>query len=131
MKKVFLLGLLFSTAALADDYARVVNVQPRYVTVQQQQCEQVNVQVDNSGQDAVIGGVIGGVAGNAVAGRHNKALGTVLGGVAGAVIGNNVGRDSARVEQRNVCRNVPVTIQQGSIVTFDYRGRVFSQTFDR
>ena len=130
MKKFILTLTLFSTVALADE-ARVVSVQPRYVTIQQQQCEVVNVQVDNSGQDAVIGGVIGGVAGNAVAGRHNKGLGTVLGGVAGAVIGNNLGKDGARVEERTVCRNVPVTVQQGSIVTFDYQGRLFTQTFDR
>ena len=130
MKKMVLLSLLFSTVALADE-ARIVNVQPRYITVQQQQCEQRTVQIDNSGQDAVIGGVIGGVAGNAISGRHNKALGTVLGGVAGAVIGNNVGEKDAHYEERTICRMVPVTIQQGSIVTFDYQGRIFTQTFER
>ena len=130
MKKLFLLGLLFSTAALADE-VRGVNIQPRYITIQQQQCEQINVQVDNSGQDAVIGGVGGAVVGNAISGRHNKGIGTLIGGVAGAVIGNNIGKDGARVEERTVCRNVPVTVQQGSIVTFDYQGRIFSQTFER
>jgi uncharacterized protein YcfJ len=130
MKRLLLVSLLFSTAALADE-ARVVNVQPRYVTVQQQQCEQRAVEIDNSGQDAVIGGVGGAVVGNAISGRHNKALGTVLGGVAGAVIGNNIGKDGARVEERTVCRNVPISVQQGSIVTFDYHGRIFTETFER
>ena len=56
---------------------------------------------------------------------HDNWVGSALiGGVisnAGAVIGNNVGKDRARIEQRNVCRNVPVTVQQGSIVTVNIR----------
>ena len=130
MKRLVLASLLFSTVAFADG-ARVVNIQPRYITIQQQQCEQRTVEIDNSGQDAVIGGVGGAVVGNAISGRHNKALGTVLGGVAGAVIGNNIGKDNAHVEERTVCHMVPVTVQQGSIVTFDYQGRIFTQTFER
>jgi hypothetical protein len=29
-----------------------------------------------------------------------------------------------------VCDSVPVTVQRGETVTFRYRGRMFSQTFD-
>jgi hypothetical protein len=33
-------------------------------------------------------------------------------------------------ERRVQCSFVPVTVQQGEIVTFRYRGRTFSQTFE-
>jgi uncharacterized protein YcfJ len=148
MKKLLLTGLLFTGLAQAappyspppefvgreeafqrGDYARVVKIEPNYVTVQQQVCQQGQVVRDNSGVDSAIGGVAGAVIGNGIAGRHNKALGTIVGGVAGAVIGNDIGKDSQRVEPVTTCHMEQQTVQQGQIVTFEYRNVRFTRLF--
>ena len=60
---------------------------------------------------------------------RDRLVGGIAGALIGGAIGNEAGRDSARAEVREVCRYVPVTIQQGSTVTFNYRGQVFTQSF--
>jgi len=145
MKKLIVAGILLASVgtAYADhrdrdyapppaDWATVVSVQPRYIVQNQQQCrDEIRQGEDNSGVGSVIGGVAGAVIGNSIAGRHNKGVGTVVGGVAGAVIGNNVGKDNARPEQVRVCTSTPVSIPAGKVVTFEYHGQRFTQTFDR
>ncbi len=125
MKKVILCLLLASGSVLAQD-VYVVSTQPRYVTVHQQQCRTVEVYQDNSNVGTVIGALAGGVLGHHM-GSGN--VGTVLGTGIGATIGNRVGRDQATVVNKQVCDTVPVTVQQGETVTFNYRGRVFTQVF--
>ena len=65
MKKMLFGLLLVSGAVLAQD-VYVVGAQPRYVTVQQQQCHVVNVTENNSGIGTVLGAVAGGVIGHQV-----------------------------------------------------------------
>ena len=139
MFKRFFVGLLSvgsaltlaTTAALAQpqyDVAHVLQVAPRMVTIQQQQCQQVIVQgQDNSTAGAVLGGVAGGILGHQVGRGEGRTAATALGAVVGAMAGSNVGGRDAGYQPRTVCNMVPVTVQQGEVVTFEYKGRQFVQ----
>jgi len=131
MKKVFIISMLVSVGAAMAQEVYVMSVQPRLVTVTQQQCQvQEVVREGNNGSGTAIGAVAGGLLGSTLGGNRNDHLaGTVIGALIGGAIGNEMSREPARVEQRQVCRYVPVQVQQGEIVTFNYRGRVFTQTF--
>ena len=133
MKKIVLVGLLLvSGSALADhdrDFARVISIEPRYTTVQQQICQQGSVTRSNQGTDTAVGAGVGAIAGTAIAGRHDKLLGAVVGGVAGAVIGSEVGKDSTTTTPTQVCHIEQQTVRAGDVVTFEYRGVRFTQTF--
>lgn len=132
MKKSIVLPFLFCAAtAWAQDVAVVVNVQPRYVTVQQQICTQVQVREDNSTAGTIIGGVAGGIIGNQVGKGSGRDVATVLGAVTGAAVGNRIGSDQANTGVRQQCTYTPVTVQQGRTVTFNYNGQLFSHTFER
>ena len=152
MKLGFLaFGILFaSTAQAYNDAAQVVNVQPRYVTTHTRQCyvEQVPVTrtapqggvFDGTGAalkgdgDALAGAIIGGVIGN----QFGKGDGKKAATVAGVIIGSNMANGTANAQggsyteyvSREVCRNVPQQVQRGEIVTFAYKGRQFTVTFD-
>lgn len=118
----------FTFGVFAQDVAQVISHQPRYITVQQQQCGVQEVVRDNRGQDGTIGALAGAAIGSTVGGNNRDRLaGGVVGALIGGAIGNNIGQESARVEQRQVCRFVPITVQQGEIVTFSYQGRTFTQ----
>mgnify|MGYP000023385538 FL=1 len=131
MKKLLtiLLALPMSVVAAQDVY--VVNVQPKFITVQQQQCQVQEFHRDSSSGSGTIGAVAGGLLGSTLGSNRNDQLaGTVIGALIGGAIGNEVGREPTRIEHRQVCRYIPVQVQQGEIVTFSYRGRVFTQTFN-
>ena len=130
MKKV-LVGLLMVSSIAAAQEVYVVSAQPRFVTIQQSQCQvQEYIRDGRSGSSTAIGAVAGGLLGSTLGGNRNDHLaGTVVGALVGGAIGSEVGREPARIEQRQVCQYVPVTVQQGEIVTFSYRGRVFTQAF--
>ena len=130
MKKLLTILLALPLAATAQD-VYVVNVQPRLVTVQQQQCNMQEFHREGSSASGAVGAVAGGLLGSTLGSNRNDQLaGTVIGALIGGAIGNEVGREPTRIEQRQVCRYVPVQVQQGEIVTFSYRGRVFTQTFN-
>ena len=142
-KSICLVASLVSTGAMAQDYfnrdhinhghgsqVQVVNVTPRFVTVQQQQCYTQDVSVGggqgNSGIGAVAGGLLGSTLGS---NRNDQLAGTVIGAIVGGMVGNEYGRSPSHIEQRQVCRMVPQQVQQGETVTFSYRGRIFTQSF--
>lgn len=131
MKKV-LFGLMVVASVAQAQEVYVVNVQPRLVTVYQQQCQQVMVQRPaTSGNDA--GGVFGAIAGAAIGNQIGGGSGRDIATAAGAVIGYQMGRgepQASSIGYRTVCNQVPVTVQQGEIVTFEYRGRRFTQVFN-
>ena len=132
MKKILALFVFaISVSAYAQDMATVVNVQPRYITIQQQQCQQVPVREDNSGTGSVIGAVAGGIIGNQVGKGTGRDVATVGGAIIGGMVGNRIGTDQASTSVRTQCTYVPMQVQQGSVVTFNYRGHIFTQTFDR
>lgn len=130
MNKV-LVGLLMTSGIAAAQEVYVVSSQPRFVTVQQPQCQtQEFIRDSRSGSSTAIGAVAGGLLGSTLGGNHNDHLaGAVVGALVGGAVGNEVGREPARIEQRQVCQYVPVSVQQGEIVTFSYRGRIFTQAF--
>ena len=131
MKKMFLALSFFSGTILAQE-VYVVSVQPRLVTVYQQQCQQILVQRPaTSGNSA--GGVLGALAGAATGNQVGGGSGRDIATAAGAVIGYQMGRGEpqpSNAEYQTVCSQVPVTVQRGETVTFVYRGRRFTQVFD-
>jgi uncharacterized protein YcfJ len=130
MKKLLTILLALPLVAAAQD-VYVVNVQPRLVTVQQQQCNIQEFHREGSSGSGTVGAVAGGLLGSTLGSNRNDQLaGTVIGALIGGAIGNEVGREPTRIEQRQVCRYIPVQVQQGETVTFSYRGRVFTQTFN-
>jgi uncharacterized protein YcfJ len=131
--KYFVAGiLLVSNSVMAQNYADVINVQPNMVTVNEQRCEQVAVQRPATSGDTA-GGVFGAIAGAAIGNQIGGGSGRDIATAAGAVIGSQIGRGQPQpggIEYQNVCRVVPVSVQRGETVTFRYRGRVFTQTFE-
>jgi len=151
MKKAILaLALVSGSAAAYDDSARVINVQPKYVTSYTKQCHIEQVPVTRTAPqggvfggtgaalkgdgDALAGAIIGGVIGN----QFGKGDGKKAATVAGVIIGSNMANGTANAQggtyteyvNREVCRNIPQQVQRGEIVTFSYRGRQFTVTFD-
>lgn len=131
---VFAFLTVLSLPAFAQQYGQVssegsiqiINVQPRFQTIQQKQCRQEQVASNNSGTGTVIGGVAGGIIGNQVGKGTGKDAATILGAIVGASVGNRIGSDQQNVEMREVCNYVPVTTQTGEIVTFMYKGKRYS-----
>jgi uncharacterized protein YcfJ len=126
--------LLLSSTAMAQNYhsVEIVRVEPRMVTTYQQQCREVAVQTAPT-QGNSAGGVLGALAGAALGNQVGGGSGRDIATAAGAVIGYQIGRGEPTpggVAYRTVCESVPVTTQRGETVTFRYRGRLFSQTFD-
>lgn len=141
---------VIGSAQAYDDVARVVNIQPKYVTTYQRQCHVEQVPVtrtapqggvfDGTGAalkgdgDALAGAIIGGVIGN----QFGKGDGKKAATVAGVIIGSNMANGTANAQggtyteyvNREVCRNVSQQVQRGEIVTFSYKGRQFTMTFD-
>jgi uncharacterized protein YcfJ len=130
MKKFLAAALLLPSLALSQQLAEVVSVQPRMVTIQQQQCQEIVVRSDNSGVGTVIGGVTGGIVGNQVGGGSGRDAATIAGVVIGGMVGNRIGQDQATYQTRQQCTIIPVQVQRGETVTFRYRGQVFSHTFE-
>ena len=130
MKKLLTILLALPMSVAAQD-VYVVNVQPKFITVQQQQCHVQEFHRASSSGSGTIGAVAGGLLGSTLGSNRNDHLaGTVIGALIGGAIGNEVGREPTRIEHRQVCRYIPMQVQQGEIVTFSYRGRVFTQTFN-
>ena len=113
-----------------NDVAQVINRQPNFVTVQQRQCEQREVVSQGGGGGGLLGAVAGGLIGSTLGGNsRDRNAGAAVGMVGGALIGNEMSKTPPQSEVREVCRMVPVTIQQGETITFSYQGRVFTHSF--
>jgi uncharacterized protein YcfJ len=130
MKRFLAAFLLVPGLVVAQQWAEVVRVEPRMVTVQQQQCQEIVVRSDNSGVGTVIGGVTGGIVGNQVGKGSGRDAATIAGVVIGGMVGNRIGQDQAEYTTRQQCTLTPVQVQRGEIVTFRYNGRIFTQTFE-
>ena len=137
MKKIAIVvatSMLMVGSALAQfqGSAEVIRVEPRMVTVYQQQCQQVLVQrpaTNGNPAGGVLGAIAGAAIGNQIGGGSGKDIATVVGGV----VGYQVGRGEPQAgtsEYQTVCNRVPVNVQRGETVTFSYRGRVFTQVFE-
>lgn len=123
---------LLCNTAFAQNYAEVVSVKPNMVTVNEQRCEQVAVQRPATSGDTA-GGIFGAIAGAAIGNQIGGGSGKDIATAAGAVIGSQIGRGQPQaggIEYQNVCRMVPMSVQRGETVTFRYRGRIFTQSFE-
>lgn len=121
--------LLIPTLALADDVAVVISRKPNLVTVNQQSCSVQEVVINNNNTEGkVVGGVAGAALGSTVGSNSRDRLaGAVIGGLIGGAIGNEMTKGPPEVQSRTVCRMVPVTVQQGEYITFQFQGRIFTQ----
>jgi len=132
MKKLVLLSIFAVTPVFAQEVAEVIRVEPRMVIVHEQQCQEILVQTPgSSGNTAggVLGAIAGAALGNQVGGGSGKDIATVVGGVVGYQVGR--GEPTTPTTQKRIqCTTVPTQMQRGEIVTFRYRNRVFSQTFE-
>jgi uncharacterized protein YcfJ len=139
MTRLAILFALFAAAAPAamaqyNNYSTVeiVRVEPRMITTYQQQCREVAVNTPATSGNAA-GGVLGAIAGAAIGNQIGNGSGRDIATVVGGVIGYQAGRGESQpggISYRTVCESVPVITQRGETVTFRYRGRLFSQTFD-
>ena len=139
MTRLAILFALFAAAAPSamaqyNSYGTVeiVRVEPRMISTYQQQCREVAVQTPaTSGNTAggVLGAIAGAAIGNQIGGGSGRDIATVVGGVMGYQAGRGESQPGG-VSYRTVCESVPVLTQRGETVTFRYRGRLFSQTFD-
>jgi uncharacterized protein YcfJ len=131
MKKVLISLMLLAAGCATAQEVYVVAVQPRYVTIQQRQCQMREYIREGSSGSGTIGAVAGGLLGSTIGSTSGDHIaGTVIGALIGGAIGSEVSREPGRIEQREVCSYVPMQVQQGEIVTFNYRGRIFTQTFN-
>ena len=131
--KSFLVGFLstYSLVVIAQTYnqdvAVVVAKQPRFLTMYQQVCTTVPVERRSQG-GSVFGAIAGAAIGNQIGGGSGRDIATA----AGAVIGSQLGgqSDNTTVDMQTRCSQQPMQVQSGEVVTFEYRGRRFTQTFN-
>jgi uncharacterized protein YcfJ len=116
-----------STRDSTSDVAVVVARQPRYLTSYQQVCTQVPVERRSQGGGAV-GAILGAAIGNQIGGGSGRDIATAAGAVIGAQMGSQ--SDGTIVEMQTRCSQQPQQVMVGEIVTFEYRGRRFTQTFN-
>jgi uncharacterized protein YcfJ len=129
-------GLLLITASVpiwgqtmpAPDYATVVSRQPRFATAYQQVCTQVPVERRSQG-GGVVGAIMGAAIGNQIGGGSGRDIATAAGAVIGAQMGSQ--SDGTTVEMQTRCSQQPQQVVVGEIVTFEYRGRRFTQMFNQ
>ena len=124
-----------ATAALADEYGRVLSSTPivQTVTVPRQVCtqQQVVVPPPKTGTGAVVGAVAGGVMGSLLGkGSHNRGVATAVGAVGGAVVGNQIegNRQPGQVQNVQQCSTQNFIENQvtGYNVTYEYAGKQYA-----
>lgn len=110
----------------SQDSAIVVSRQPRYATSYQQVCTQVPVERRSQG-----GGAVGAILGAAIGNQIGDGRGRDIATAAGAVIGGQMGSqsDGTVLDIQTRCTQQPIQVLTGEIVTFEYRGRRFTQVF--
>ena len=124
--------MLIPTVAWAQNFAEVIRTEPRMITVQEQQCQEILVQVPGSSGNTA-GGVLGAIAGAAIGNQIGGGSGRDIATVVGGVVGYQAGRGeptAPTVERRVQCSFVPTQVQRGEVVTFRYKNRIFTQTFE-
>lgn len=144
MKRMLISALLLAAgtaqAVTFTDYATVLKSEPRYQTVKDDNCEQVNEQAaapattgglegmvtaENGG--ALLGGLVGGVLGHQVGGGKGKTAATIVGAIGGAMAGQQIARNTQGTRPttaaRTVCRPTQSEELAGYDVTYEYHGQ--------
>lgn len=141
MKKLMITTAILvstATASLAQEYARITQIEPRYQTSYQNvpttQCQNVEVPVYGtvqgggaSGGDVLAGMIIGGILGKGLTGKDNgAAAGAVMGGVIAADKGNGSRQVITGYRTERQCSEVMVRQQVNQIkdylITFEWNG---------
>ena len=126
-KSVFIIiGAMASTSVFAQDVAEVISVTPRYVNRRVEICTTYQV-VKESPNVNILGAIAGGLLGNQVGGGNGQTAAAALGAVIGSQVGTNKG---SRIVEEVRCEPQIENIQQGEMVTFRYKGRIFTQLID-
>ena len=116
-----------TTISSQSDVAVVVARQPRYNTIYQQVCTQVPVERRSQGGGAV-GAILGAAFGNQIGDGRGRDIATAAGAVIGGQLGSQ--NDGSSIEMQTRCSQQPMQVQAGEVVTFEYRGRRFTQVFN-
>ena len=123
------LVLLIPSTSFAD--VSIVRVTPKYITKVVQECKMRQVVIEErAGAGALSGGIVGGVAGHQVGGGSGKTAATILGAIIGTGVGRRVAEENPKITEREICSDVEYQEQSGEIVTFEYNGKIFTQSFD-
>lgn len=133
LKHLLTLALMVPVVASAQNYAEVIRVEPRVYSTNEYHCRQVPVSRQHQSNYNAAGGVMGAIAGAAIGNQIGGGSGRDIATAAGAVLGHQLGSSSVSqgpTEYREYCESRPTVMQRGEIVTFRYRGRVFTQVFD-
>ena len=124
MKKIlYAIGIFLLPFTVYASDVRVLSVQPNYITEYRLHCTDVHVAQDNSALGTALGGLVGGSIGY----QSGSKTMTVLGAAVGSIVGNDMGKNRTSVRTTQTCRNVPISVPYGEQITFEYRGRVFTQ----
>lgn len=146
MKKLLITTAILvstATASLAQEYARITKIEPRYTTGYQNvpttQCQDVQVPIygtvqggGNAVEGALTGAIIGGILGEAIGGKNERNAGAIFGAIVGgdkAANGNRQVVTGYTTERQ--CSEVMVRQQVNQIrdyrITFEWNGVYGSQ----
>lgn len=124
---ILVCSFAFPISAQSQEIAVVVHKQPKYITAYQQVCTQVPVEKRSQGS-GIVGAIVGAAIGNQIGGGSGRDIATAAGAVIGGQLGSQ--NDISNVEMHTRCSQQPIQFQQGEIITFEYRGRRFTQVFN-
>lgn len=134
-KKIIATAILaaISIQSMAEDFsdtAKVVSSRPIYQTVTGQECYNVPVQTQSSGDRSMGGSILGGIAGALLGSQVGQGSGRVAAGAAGAIAGaitgdrlQNDGNNGGGVAMQQQCREVSKQVVAGYDVHYLYGGR--------
>ncbi len=135
MQKKIIATVIFaaiSMQSMADDFtdtAKVISSRPIYQTVTGQECYNVPVQTQSSGDRSMGGSILGGIAGALLGSQVGQGSGRVAAGAAGAIAGaitgdrlQNDGNNGSSVAMQQQCREVSKQVVGGYEVHYMYGG---------
>lgn len=150
MNKLIIAGIiaLFASSANANSYnveGRIIDIQPVYTKVRQQEprqkCQDVEVPIygggTNNTEGAIIGGILGGVLGNQFGNGNGKDAMTGIGAITGAIIGGKPNGNQVitgyRIERQCTTsyRNVNKSIVNEYDITYRVQGERISIRVNR
>lgn len=135
-KKIIIMVMMttISMCSMADDFtdtAKVISSRPMYQTVTGQECYNVPVQSQQSGEHSMGGSILGGIAGALLGSQVGQGSGRVAAGaagaIAGAITGDRLQNDSSSggngVTMQQQCKDVSKQVISGYEVHYMYGGR--------
>jgi uncharacterized protein YcfJ len=133
-KKIIATAILVAVSiqSRADDFmdtAKVISSRPIYQTVTGQECYNVPVRTQSSGNRSMGGSILGGIAGALLGSQVGQGSGRVAAGAAGAIAGaitgdriQNDGSNSGSEGIQQECKDVSKQVVSGYEVHYLYGG---------